>query len=82
MGEPAGTRPVLLPEGGEQTVPIYRFIDLAPGNRVSGPAVVEYPGSTLFVPPEWRIEFDEMMNAHGHREAGSPGIDAGEEGKS
>jgi N-methylhydantoinase A len=64
------TRRVLLPDGEERAVAVYRFDQLGPGHRISGPAVVEYPGSTLFVAPGWDVEFDEMMNAHGHRGRG------------
>lgn len=63
----AETRSVLLPGGETQPVAIYRFDELGPEHCISGPAVIEYPGSTLFVAPGWNVRFDEMMNAHGHR---------------
>jgi len=67
MPESAERRRLLLSGGRQEVAPIYRFDDLGPGHAFSGPAVVEYPGSTLFVPAAWRVEFDEMMNAHAHR---------------
>src|SRR3546814_19424792 len=69
--QPLATRRVLLPGCEQREAPIYRFDDLAPGQRLSAPAVVEYAGSTLFVAPGWAIEFDEMMNAHGYRSSGA-----------
>ena len=58
---------MLLPGGDAAEVPIYRFLDLRPGHRLSGPALVEYPGSTLFLPADWTVEMDEMLNARATR---------------
>src|SRR3546814_973986 len=44
--QPLATRRVLLPGCEQREAPIYRFDDLAPGQRLSAPAVVEYAGST------------------------------------
>lgn len=65
--ERAAQRPVLLPDGRTASIPIFRFVDLHPGHRFAGPAVVEYPGSTFFVPEGWRVELDEMLNARAER---------------
>lgn len=43
--------------------PIYRVGDMAPGAAVEGAAIVEYPGSTLVVPPGWSARYDDWMNA-------------------
>ena len=49
---------------GLDRVLVYRFDDLRAGQAIAGPAVVEYSGSTLFLPPGWDARFDAMMNAH------------------
>jgi N-methylhydantoinase A len=66
--EPAERRRALLPDGAAAEVPIYRFVTVRAGQRLGGPALVECPGSTLFVPPGWSLEFDDMLNAHAERE--------------
>src|SRR3546814_12947073 len=53
--QPLATRRVLLPGCEQREAPIYRFDDLAPGQRLSAPAVVEYAGSTLFRSEERRV---------------------------
>jgi N-methylhydantoinase A len=62
--EPVGTRVVLHPAVAVPTVwPVYRFDALAPGTSFRGPAIVEYRGSTLVVPPHWTVRYDHFMNA-------------------
>jgi len=68
--EPVEQRKVLLAAGRTERVPIYRFLSLRPGHRFAGPALIEYPGSTLFVPPGWSVEMDEMLNARCERGEG------------
>jgi len=59
-----GTRVVLHPAVAAPTAwPVYRFDSLAPGERFEGPAIVEYRGSTLVVPPRWSVRYDNFMNA-------------------
>ncbi len=67
--EPARRRRVTLSDGVAQDVPVYAFDTLRPGHRIDEPAIVEYAGSTLFVPPGWRIEFDSFMTARAQRNA-------------
>lgn len=43
--------------------PIHRFGELVPDAVLSGPAIVEYPGATLVVPPGWQARYDAWMNA-------------------
>lgn len=43
--------------------PVYRFDSLHPEVVISGPAIVEYRGSTLVVPPQWTTRYDRFMNA-------------------
>lgn len=64
---PSEHRHVLLPDGTAREVPIDRFVTMRSGQRLGGPALIEYPGSTLFVPPEWSVEFDDMLNARAER---------------
>ncbi len=67
--EPSEHRRVLLPGGEAAETPIYRFVTLRPGHRLIGPALVEYPGATLFVPSDWTVAFDDMLNARAERGA-------------
>jgi len=41
------------------TATLYEMDLLQPGNEIEGPAVVEAPATTLFVPPGRRIRMDE-----------------------
>jgi N-methylhydantoinase A len=60
---PSGRRDVLFRAGdGREAWPVYRFDALAPGARIDGPAIVEYPGSTLVVPPGWGARCDRWRN--------------------
>jgi N-methylhydantoinase A len=61
---PAGVRLVThRSEGKPSEWPIYRFESLGVGSAFEGPAIVEYPGSTLVVPPGWTVRYDFLMNA-------------------
>lgn len=57
-------RQVYLEGTGWTDVNVFRFLDLHPTQSVLGPAVIEYPGSTLFLAPAWKAEFDGFKNAH------------------
>lgn len=61
---PVGSRTVVhrLADGPSEW-PIYRFEALGVGSTIQGPAIVEYPGSTLVVPPTWVARYDSLMNA-------------------
>ena len=61
---PAARREIYIESRGWQLAPVYRFEDLHPTQEIAGPAIVEYPGSTLFVAPNWVAIFDETKNAH------------------
>ncbi|MCC7274539.1 MAG: hydantoinase/oxoprolinase family protein, partial [Alphaproteobacteria bacterium] len=69
---PAGRRRVALATGVGAELPVYRATDLQPDHAFEGPAIVEYPGSTLFVPPAWTVRYDAMRNAHVERVAPVP----------
>lgn len=58
------TRQVYLEGAGWTDVNVFRFLDVHSTQSILGPAVVEYPGSTLFLAPAWKAEFDEFKNAH------------------
>jgi hypothetical protein len=62
--EPTSRRRVQLDARQAAELPVCRFTTLAPEHRLEGPAIVEYPGSTLFVPPGWTLRYDEFTNAH------------------
>lgn len=62
--QPAGRRSVLMQDGTRVQAPVYRHDTLRAGQELAGPAVVEYAGGTLFLPPEWRGRLDSMTNLH------------------
>jgi len=59
-----GSRRIMLAGGITAEAPVYRSTELHPEQKISGPAIVEYPGSTLFMPPGWTAVYDRMRNAH------------------
>lgn len=64
-GEPAqayGLRRVLIEAGRTDEVAVYRFDDLRAGQQFGAPAIVEYAGGTLFVPPGWSGRVDSRGN--------------------
>ena len=67
--EPVARRQVWVEVGRRETVPIYRLSGLRPEAPLTGPAVVEYVGSTLYVPDGWTATFDDMLNARMERSA-------------
>jgi N-methylhydantoinase A len=68
---PFSKRMVMLSFGTSAEAPVYRVTELFAGHRFAGPAIVEYPGSTLFVPPGWTATYDSMRNAHLKRSGAS-----------
>jgi len=60
----AESRQILLADGKRVTAPVHRLATLQPGFELAGPAIVEYPGATLYLAPGWRCRFDQMLNAH------------------
>lgn len=62
---PAGTRRVVHgTAGGASEWPVYRFTEIGSGQSLTGPAIVEYPGSTCVVPPGWSATWDAWRHAH------------------
>jgi len=61
---PVARRSMLVDPGTRVDAPVYRFDDLAPGQPVAGAAIVEYRGSTLFLPTGWQGRMDARGNAH------------------
>jgi N-methylhydantoinase A len=60
---PAGSRPACFdPSRGFVDTAIYRRDDLAPGDLVAGPAVVEEYGATVPLLPGFRAEVDRFGN--------------------
>jgi len=68
--KPIASRTVLVGPGRRETVPVYRLAGLYPGASFAGPGLVEYAGSTLFVPDGWTATFDAMLNARLERSGG------------
>ncbi len=61
---PIESREILLADGRRVSAPVHRLVALQPGFELDGPAIVEYPGATLYLAPGWHARFDEMLNAH------------------
>lgn len=62
--DPIGHRQVLIDSQGRHEIPVYRQDSLGVDQRIAGPAIVEYAGSTLFVPPHWTGHYDAMRSGH------------------
>jgi N-methylhydantoinase A len=57
-----GARPVYDTDSGEfRDTPIYDGPKLAPGNLIDGPAVIEYPTTTLALGSGKRARVDELL---------------------
>lgn len=54
--------------GARAQTPVYRGGDLAPGAEVAGPAIVEFPDTTLVVHPDQHASADELGNFELRRE--------------
>ena len=61
---PPELRQILLANGQRVPAPVYRLNALPQGFELRGPAIVEYPGATLYLAPGWFCRFDSMQNAH------------------
>lgn len=67
-GAPAERRPVYFGSDSWLDTPVYERDDLAPGTRLSGPAIINQFDSTTVVPPSTRAEIDEWLNIRIHLE--------------
>ena len=67
--KPLAARSLLVEPGARVDAPVYRFDDLSPEQGIAGPSIVEYRGSTLFLPTGWQARIDARRNAHLVREA-------------
>jgi N-methylhydantoinase A len=56
--EPVGERPLYL--GGWRKVPIYQFENLAAGQRIAGPAVIESATTSVLLRPQDRATTTEL----------------------
>jgi N-methylhydantoinase A len=58
-----GERQVLFPDVPEPvTTPVLDWTRLDPGARITGPALVEGPDTTVVVPPGWSVDVDRWSN--------------------
>jgi 5-oxoprolinase (ATP-hydrolysing) len=67
----------LFSGGRWQPAPLYRREDLAPGQRVDGPAVIAEANATTVVEPEWRASvtpLDHLVLERMHERKGSHAI--------
>jgi N-methylhydantoinase A len=58
---PRGARPVWFDDGFVDT-PVYHRGQFAPGNRLTGPAIIEETESTTVVPPDFGLLVDDSLN--------------------
>ena len=54
--KPYGTRKVVLEDGSCVSANVYRKNHLRPGERVTGPAIIEQMDTTTYIGPEWICE--------------------------
>ncbi|WP_420639223.1 hydantoinase/oxoprolinase family protein [Candidatus Poriferisocius sp.] len=47
---------------GPVDTPVHRRVDLRPGHRINGPAIIEEPSSTTVVPPTWCGTVDRHLS--------------------
>jgi N-methylhydantoinase A len=61
---PSGSRMALADDRATELteVPVYRATDLRPGPALSGPALIEYPDSTILVPSRAEARIDAARN--------------------
>jgi N-methylhydantoinase A len=60
---PLTTRPAYFTErGGFVSTPVFDWTALEPGHRISGPAIVQAPDTTVVVPPERSAVVDACRN--------------------
>ena len=58
-----GTRKAYFKElGGMVDTPIYKGADLKPGNRISAPAIIEEPTTTILVMPGSKASITKYGN--------------------
>jgi N-methylhydantoinase A len=61
--EPDTTRPVYWSElGRQEATPIYDGLAVRSGATIAGPAIAEYPNTTIAVRPEQSLRADEFGN--------------------
>ncbi len=61
-GKPKTNRRVFWKGAGWIECPIYERSELSPGQRITGPAVIEEYGSTVVVPDTWSLRSDAYGN--------------------
>ncbi|MGV8855872.1 MAG: hydantoinase/oxoprolinase family protein [Devosia sp.] len=65
MPNPVGFRRVLHDTPGSAAEwPVFRFTEISAGATINGPAILEYPGSTCVILPDWTATLDAWRHAH------------------
>ncbi|MCG2621849.1 hydantoinase/oxoprolinase family protein [Arthrobacter sp. I2-34] len=62
LGRPTSTRTCYFGGAGKIETPVYKPADLLPGTRVSGPAVIEEPTTTLVIYPGMAAQVADTGN--------------------
>jgi N-methylhydantoinase A len=62
-GSPSGERRAFFEEaGGWLDTPVHTGVDMAPGHEIEGPAIVEFPSTTVVARPGQAVSIDEHHN--------------------
>jgi N-methylhydantoinase A len=66
--KPTGSRNCIV-AGARRIVPVFSGASIDPGHFVDGPALIEEPTTTVFVPPRYRCAMDAWRNYHIERKS-------------
>jgi N-methylhydantoinase A/acetophenone carboxylase len=60
-GAQKDTRLCYWGNGGFEDTPVYDYLDLKPGNEITGPSIMEAEYTTVVVPPGYSIKIDQHL---------------------
>jgi N-methylhydantoinase A len=60
--QPSGCRTVHFDGKAVPEVPVYAGVELVQGDRINGPAIIEYAGNAIVVHPEQTVDLDDYAN--------------------
>lgn len=67
-GAKKDTRLCYWGNGGFEDTPVYDYLDLKPGNEITGPSIMEAEYTTVVVPPGYSIKIDQHLFSRMTRE--------------
>lgn len=63
IAKPVAVRNTCFESGdGHAPVPVFHRVDLALGQRIHGPAIIEEWANTIVIPPNWILDVDRLGN--------------------